>query len=457
MARSRRHIFLASTAALSLLGPVALWAQDGGLQGTLRLGEELRYDDNPDFDESGSQEELSARTNLSFNLNSTTTSQSLTLTLSGAIDVPLNSRDDRVSSNDDVDFVDPFARLSYSRSNRTTALTLSGFYRLADVNDTLPDDFDPEDVIFDPGEREDFGVNFGLEFGRQAPFGGVVDFSQRERQFRDTNDPGLFDTSEYDISTRLNFELTPRFTASLIGERDVYDAEDNVSTYEVTNTYGVGGSLIVNRTLRLTADLLRDEIDTERNTGDTETDGLGLVLGSTQDLPNGSFSLDFSTRERFTGRRTELSFSRDMATLTGSFSYGVGITQSEDTDLAPLFNLTYVQDRTDGALSIGLDQGVRIDNEDEDVIDSRLSVNYSKQVNSLSSWSAGLRFANTIVQNDDSDSRRLDLNARYSHDVGQDWSLVGGFTHSRGWEENGDDRVRNIVFLSLEKDFSFRP
>ena len=457
MALSRRLIFLASTATVSLLGPVALLAQDGGLQGTFRLGQELRYDDNPDFDAGGSQEEISARTNLSFNLDSTTSSQSLSLALGGAIDVPLNDRDDTISSNDDVDFVDPFARLSYSRQNRNAALRLSGFYRLADVNDTLPDDFDPEDVIFDPGEREDYGVSLGFDFGRQAPFGGSLEFSQRERNFRDTNDPGLFDTSEYEIAGRLNFQITPRFTASLIGSRDVYDADDSVSTYEVTTAYGVGGSLIVNRTLEVNGEILQDNIDTERTTGDTETDGIGVILGSRQELQNGGFSLDFSSRVRFTGRRSELSFSRDMATPTGSFSYGIGITQSENTDLAPLFKLTYVQDRTDGALSIDLQQGVRVDDEDRDVIDSRLSVNYSHQVNSLSSWSAGVRFANTIVQSDDSDSRRLDLNARYSHDVGQDWSLVGGFTHSRGWDENTSDRVRNIVFLSLEKDFSFRP
>ena len=453
-------------------------AQEGGLTTEFGFTQSLRYDDNPDFVADPDEGSFISRTDLSFNLASRTRSQSLRFGLSGSL------RNDFNDDEEDFEFERPTARLNYSIRNASTRLRANASYRRDEVErsffrliddpgfddngdgepdpdpDPLPDDdlVDDRELIVDQGTRETLNYGVRFETGLNAPFGTSLRLRQREVDYTDTEDPDLFDSSRTRVDARLRFRIDPTIRARLTARWIYFEADDERETERETVAIGVGTTIDVTPRLRFTADLSADRIETERTTGDETDDGASASVGLVRDMPNGTISTRFSSDLTRNGQRNSLRFGRSLSLPNGSLSFNLGVTRTEDGDTNPLADLELTRDVRGGALNVSLSQNANVNDDDEDVINTRLSVGFNRQINAVSSWNASLALADTNVLQDDGDDRtRANFQVSYRREIVADWNLATGYEYAVSNRENQDDRTSNVVFLNLERQFNFRP
>lgn len=438
-----------------LAGPVALMAQEagtGGVTATFEIGQRLEYVEEEGFTTATTDEGLRSVTTLSFGLSSETRSQRLAFGLSTGIAQNL-------TNGGSTEFESTRAALDYRISNRNTELTLGGFYVRDEVDD-LAFDTELEDDTIDTGvgQREVFNLTTGLTVGEDGPITGTLTHVYEKSVFSDTTDPTLNDSDRQSVDGRLSFQVAPNLETSLFGSWSDVDEQGVGATDRETSRLGVGAVYDVTPATTLTGEVA---YSTEETTGAVtdETDGLNYALSLAHTRPNGVISVGFSEEDTLNGKRRQLTAGRSYVLQRGEFSFSLGATKTDGFDAQPIasLNLDYEIDRN-SEISITLDQTAGITDDNNERINTRLDMSYTRELNSLSELSAGLELVEeNVLAAGGIDRRSITFDLSHAYQLGGDWDLVSGFTHSSVQEDGEPDRNRSTLFLGIQKSFAYRP
>ena len=457
MNRGRSYLISVSltAAGFTLIAP-ALAQEVGGLTASIGLRQGFEGSDN--FDLSDPEESgVRSVTRVDLGLSNVTRNSSLELTASG--DLEFGDTDDR-------GFNDPTVGLSYTIANKNTRLSFDGTYSESDVNalnSSFERDFSnifglfSEQLTVGEGTRERTTANLLLETGLDAPLGFTLQTRYNFTDYRDTNDPDLFQVETLSVTGMARFRVNGQLTFNVGATIDTSDALDAERTSRENSRLFANADYQLRPDLRATAELSFSNNETTDVFGTQTEDGFGLGFGLNKSLRNGSIGFDFDSRVTSDGRRDTLTLSRSLELKDGGLTLSAGVVQTDTSDLEPLFNVDYNKNFKRGQLTLGLSQSASTDNDDNTVINSSLRARYNEQINQRSSWglSAVLADSNSIELNDD--TRRLDLGINYRHEVARDWDLVADYTYSTAEQSGEPDRSSNTVSLSLQKTFQFRP
>jgi hypothetical protein len=436
-------------ALIGIVSATGLGAQDaGGLSATISVGQEFRYSDNLNFGvvpDSGFQ----SLTSLGLNVSSITAQSSFEFGLSGVLE---NGSDAQSG------IADPRLTFAYNTGTRNTALSLRGSYREADVNDLFDDpNFIDTGLILGTGTRANTFLRGSWETGLSARFGVGANFTYQDRNFTNTVDPDLFDTTQLVLGLTARFEVSPSITLVLGYEDTDYEAEDIIMTRRDRQSLSLNGTFAVRRDLTMRAGISHDDNVTTTTLGQTTFDGIGYSLGATRELINGTVSADIDSTIDSAGRQTTLLVGRMMELRTGSLSYSFGLLKTEGDSAQPLANINYVHELPRGQFNVGFSQSGSVDSLDRNIVNTRLSAGFSQAINASSNWNAGVSLIDTNVLGVDEDTSRFDFDLSYNREVTRDWDMVVGYTHSRSTSDIAADRDSNTIFLRLQRDFEFRP
>lgn len=437
------------------LGTGMLWAAEG-FDGQLTIGQRFQYE-NDSGTTAVSDEGTSSRTSLGFNISTETRTQRLSFGLSGDIRARLSG----TSTDDDFELIAPLATLSYGIETRGTALDLRGSYQRTDIGDStfLSDPNDPNsDIITGTGDRARLTLNTSIEVGRDAPLGATFSYFRGETRYSGTVDSGLVNTESNNLGLDLRFDINEALQLTLGLDSDRTDAAGPGSSNRDTDRARLGMRYDVRPDLQVTAGLSYSEIETDDNAGTvTSRDGLGYDLGFTRDVLNGTYGLSFSEEETVNGQRRQLFLNRDLAYTRGELSLRAGLTKTDGLSTEPLISATatYELDALSG-LNLSLSQASNVNDDNEESINTRLSLGYNRTLSELSTISADFslvdRNAQTSAGGDTTSTR---INLQYNYELGDGLSLTSGYRYTKTEQTGQADEKNTVLFLGLEKTFAF--
>lgn len=448
----------AVAATVITLAPTFAAAQTGGGEGNpggfqidIGLTTGLTYDSNLSLDPGGDSATI-WDTGLTVALSSVTPSQRFDFVVGGVLRY--------IDTEGDSEFglEDPRARFGYLRESLNSRLEFAASY--SDVDRDFLDPFtDVTDESGDSGTVATTDVELRYETGLQEPFGFSVDLTHNKIDYSDTTDPDLEDSQTDRAIVEARMRLSSVSTVTVSADREWYEADDAEQTDRDSVTYLATLRHEMGPTLTLDASLGHTRIETEEfGITDVDSGAVGSI-GLTRALGNGTANVLLATRIETTGRRTELTFGREMELPRGSLEAMIGASRGNDGDIDAIGSLTYVQRTRSGELTASVSRSAYADDDDDSVLDTRAAVTYRHEINAVSrldlgvEWSLVDRSAGGIP--DETDFTRV--SAAYTRELTVDWDLTGGISHRTRSDTDEGDADSTSVFVTLSRNFSFRP
>lgn len=381
---------------------------DGGLRLVFGIEERLEYGHNLALAVPAEGSTSSAATTLSFGLYASTPLDRLEFTASAALLVE-NAPD---TDGTVTDIARPRLGFSYTREVPNALFGIGLSYARDDV-DRLSDDLADADAT---GTETDYGVTLRFETGRTTPASFFARADYDVTEYEDTTDPDLIDTTttSLEVGTRLRFSDVLTGSASL--------------------------------------EFSREDEDGAPDTTDTLTAAFGLDRA----LANGSASLDLTHSAEDGGEdRTTLTLGRTLELPNGSLAARIGLSHSDlgGTDLVG--GLDWTQRLPNGGVTVSLERSGSYDSDnDETTVDTALSVEWTQEINPLSSLAVDASWALS-----DAASERIEeseLGVTYRTALTRDWQLESGLRYN--WRDDADGHAESpLVFVSLGRSFTLRP
>ena len=380
----------------------------------------------------------------------------------------------------DRDFL-PEVELVYLRDTGPLLLSLSGSYAVDDITGSVPGPnffFDERDVISDDGTSETTQAAINFELGRFNPIGLEFSGVFRGRDFSDTEDPDLTDTSNTVLDAALRFDLSKRLTFRLTAEQlDVVD--DGLLDADERET-GVGGRITWLASPRTTIDLALSQNRRETTLNETadvistvtglfvESIPTGLRETSTQEglvgdlsirtrLPNGTIGLDAGRELSANGDIDRVSLSRRMTLANGAtLTLAAGASSFEDSDTVPTFDLRYARVLKRGQIEAALQRDIAVDTDEQNVVRTRATLDHILPVSPGANLTTSIGLASIdIIDGFEEDQFSGDLGVSYTRELGDEWNMNLGYQGSFVRDEDSDSD--NILFVNLQRTFTLRP
>lgn len=436
----------------------------GGPQMTLGLAQRIEAGENLTLDVPEQGSGVIASTILSFGLSSETPIQSLSLDATTALrwsDLP-----DR---GNEFDIGDSIFDFGYNRDGANAGLDLNADFSSYDIGFSrslrtfidddgvlrIPSDF--PDLTGD-GTRREYNLAFQMDFGRRDLIGYYFRVDARELRYTDQTSPTLTDNSTLSAGAGASFILSPITTATVDISVERFEEDDPDQRHRTTKDITLGLSHELSSRTRFNFAFGYTDIDDRRDIeGDTLTTGPIGSFGIEHDVSNGSATLDLGTELATAGRLNTLRIGRSMSVLDGDFSASLGIAHTNDGKTEPIGSLSYAQVFGENELRITFDRSVVITDDDVFRDEYILDVVY---ILGLGPYSR-LGLSATHILTDDTivDPRvaRTDLNAVYSYELESEWILNAGLNY-RVRDEDGVGRATSpLAFLSIGREFAWRP
>lgn len=435
----------ARAAALSICAGLSLTQtaqaqDDGGLSATLTFLRGLSYSDVD-----GTFADMS----INFGLTSQTRTQDFALSLGTSVETDL-------SGDGGTDIVDPSVSLSYAIQSRQTRLSADLSYAQAEADDFVElASGAPGVLVLDEGSRENRGANVGLEFGREARFGGDLTLGFDETQYTNTLSTDLIDSQTRRAGLGLRFEIDPRITATLAYDLSELDRETGRDLTNESLTFGV--DLAVTPTLDAQLSIGFDRITIEEAGTTSDVDGVTYDLALTQDRPGGELSFSLGSEISESGRRTTAMVGATLETRRGSLSGGIGVAESDNSKARPILELAYSEELPRGGYSISWNQSFSNTTDGDETLNSRLRLGWQQDLTRNARFSSDLTYQVSDVLGASDDTSRLSLGAGYSHDLTERWALTTRVSHSLVKEDGAADSRENEIFIGLETLRAWRP
>lgn len=444
----------------------------GGLTFDLGFESRLTFDDNFQLQPNTAGSSAIFDNKLTFDLSSITANQEFRFDGSGVLryaDFP-----GRTVSG----FEDPNLRLRYRIENSNSRLTINGRYRSVDREFLDPfflaDDIatalalgvDPNTLPLD-SDGGTLTTNFAsllYETGLNAPLGFRIGASHAERDYSNLTvaNPRLFDTQTDRVDATVTAKLSPVTVMSFNAGLEQYEARDTEQTERKTVDYSIGITQDINPVMVLDARIGLTKVDTDKVPANLSSSRSGTngLLKLTKTVPRGTVfgALDSSVNQN--GTQTSLRFGRDLQLPSGNLSASLGLVRTPSGSTNYIAAIAYDHALKSSDITVSLNRDVSTNNVDEDILDTRLTVDYNMQINAVSSLQLTLNYG----RSESADSlggvptqTRTTLRAAYTRELTPDWDMSGGVTLRRKTDSQSGDANSNAVFLSLNRDFSFRP
>lgn len=415
---------LAQTAAAQ----TAAAAQAGGPGPRLTFGLSQTFDfnDNLDLDVPSAGNTAQALTGLSFGLTSDTGIAALDFFAGTALRV-IDGPD--TGETVELDLDGTRVGLAYDRAVSNAALTVRGSYTMDQIDTTLTlADFGPGAEV-----PEDFGNLTGTGMRRFFSLGATLGL-------------GLDDPVSYEAFA----------TVSVLDYSDT-----SASDLTGNNRARVGAALVARLNEVTTGRLALAYGEFTSNDPDVEnSDNIGLDLGLTRQLTNGTVGLSVFTDEYSDSAdsRTGFSLSRDMTLPAGTLGARLGATQVENADPELTGGLAWNQQLPNGALNLAANSGVQNDSDNQAQYVTGVRFGYAHTLDPLSQIGFDLSYAQTEnVRPPVDSSSAASISAIYSRNVTPDWALDFGYTYRQSNEDTTDTARSNSVFVGLRRSWTLRP
>ncbi|MCX8510109.1 MAG: hypothetical protein ORN49_14740 [Rhodobacteraceae bacterium] len=461
---SSRKTKIAILAATTAFWPTFASSQQGGagasggMQMDIGVNTSVRSDSNFALDPVSTGTSYVSDTKLSFGLTSVTSGLDFSLLGTSTLryaDIP--GRTIR-------GLEDPTLRLRLVADSANSRLTLTGRYRNVDREFLDPFQVEKEQqqtgtLLANGGTLEEENAALKYELGLTAPVGAVLDLAHDARNYTNVTTAQLFDNRTDSAKATALFRVSPVTTVSLSAGMTRYSANDIPQTDRETTDYALGLTQEINPTLTLDTSLGFTEVKTTDLTGITSNSGLVGAMSLVKTLQNGTVFGDLATTRNQNGRRVTLTFGRDIQMPTATLSAKLGYTDGDSGRGAVVGSLAYSQQLSTDKVDISISRNASTNGLDQDIVDSRISAAYTHVINNLSQlglsfdWGqtkdTGATGAPTIESSN--------LTATYSRDLTADWTMTGGLTLRR-YSETGFGKANSTaLFLSLGRNFSYRP
>lgn len=448
------------------LGSVAVWATVAVAQQAETTGPDVYLDlstgleatDNYEYLETPSGDSYLWATDAVVGYSSETRSQIFDARLGGRLELGSFAED----TDENGGVKNPFLSLDYVREASGSKFEAAFLARERDNGIDVIDAANSTDLIVDQGTRRDLRFSAGLELGQGAPVSFAGDVSFDGRRFYDSEDPDLTDQDVWNASAEVGFALTR--TAQLLVTASYYDRDsiDNLKSDEVNTRLGVGlraqidPSLTFRGTIGHSINHRTDTVNGKRETTTEERPTINLEL--IKDRRRGTNTFSFGSELDNSGLRTTVSAGRATDLANGSIDFSLGATHSEDGQVNPVGSLNWRRENSASVFSLAFNNGVYTNDDDEEVLFGRFSMDVVKQVNAVSGFRVNLAASTSRNIDDDSiDARQASAGLSYFHDIDSDWSFVTGYTHEFSVDENDQTVTANKVYATIDRRFSLRP
>ena len=416
-------------------------SQPAGLEAVFSYTERLLWDDGDSF----------ARSDLGFSLTADTRRQSFAFSLDGGLEKDL-------SDGLKTTLEDPQARLRYQIESRNTLLSFDARYLRSDVDSlAFDEDLGTGTLVLEEGQRENTSANLRLEFGREAPVGATAAFGYSVTDYYNTTSATLLDATTHraDLAVRMDVDrrISTRFSYALVD----LNREGGVDSRR--ETYSIGATLEVTKSLIADIDVGHTELVRSGTVARDASDGVYYRLALKQERPNGTLSGSIVSNIDENGRRTTARVDRRMELPNGSLGFGFGLSESDTTGKTrPLYNLSYARDLPRGEFTVALDQAFSTTSTGGETLNSRLQLGFSQALTSLSTINGSLTYRDSdVLGAGGADSSQINLDLSYAQALTDDWSLVGGYTHSRRMRDVGSDDIDDQIYIGLRTTLAWRP
>lgn len=435
-------------------------ANPGGLQLDLGVSTGLILDDNFKLATSGTTGlSTISDTKLSFGLSNITAVDQLVLSGSGVIrfaDIP-----GRTISG----FESPDAKLTYMRDGKNSRLSLDARYRKADREFLDPFKVEQEEQNTNAqigGGGTQTWQNYGLGYtvGLQSPVSFSVTARHSEITYANTTSTSLYDNKTDSLRTSTGFQVSPVTQLTLNTGWSHYVAKDIVGTDRISQDLSLGLQQDINPVLALNASLGWSQIDTDYSfpvpSNKTREGAIGSVT-LTQALANGTIWGSATSSLSVNGTRQSLSFGRDWTLPLGTLSASAGATRGANGGGDFIGSLAYSRQLQTSDFSVSLSRSASTNSASEDVLSTRVSANYGYQIDNLSRVDLTANYGVTDNTTTGVKIERATLRGAYTRQLTADWNLVGGVQFRTYDETAVGDAQSNQAFVTLDRNFTFRP
>lgn len=440
------------------VGLVAQAQDQGGLVATIDIFQGVEITDNEDFVADPDGTSAIAQTRLGFGLTSETRSERFSFQASGEFDFGFFAQQDGF----DAEVNDPSVSLFYERRSARAAVTAQGSVSQSDVSSLTGDLSDPSSLVLDTGTRLRFSTALSAQSGIDGPLTLGATLSYSGLDYSGTTNPTLVDETRRGIALSFGAQVSPvaELTGNLSFER--FDADNAVDTQRDTTRASLGVIYAINPSLTADARIGTTRVETTETVGlarlSVIEDGPTFGFGLTRQLRDGQIEVDLDRSISSTGARDTLSLGRDIDLRNGQFAVSIGLSDSDGVDPSILLGLRYGNELPGGILSFSLSQVAFTDDDSNQLVTTRATMGFARELNAVSDLSAGVSFSqNDYLTGTESDVERVTVSLTYSRALTDDWDLRAGVEHARRTTV-GEPLVReNKVFFGIDRSFAFRP
>lgn len=378
---------------------------------------------------------------------------------------------DLPESGSEASFDDQTLRFDYRRFGAASELALRGRYNRAELAFfdplSLMDeiyDVDTGDLLNNPdGARETMSLGISYDTDPDAPLSFSFSADTYRRNFTGISDSEYYDTENHSVSGSVGMLVAPTtrvFVNGAVRQRKTDDV-DNMERLDQSASLGLRHEMA--RGLTFNGSLGYQKVETDRTDifgqRGTEThDGLTGVFGATQDLTNGTLGAQLVHSVTATGARNEVQVSRALELPEGDLALMAGVSKGDAGKASFIGNVSYNHELTDGSIFLGLSRSVQTNDDDEDTTQTRAQASWTRNLTAVSYARLSVDYTSIEAVGDGSEDRqRGRLRASYNHELTADWEVSGGYEYAFSHREDRPDADENLVFLTIGRDFQFRP
>ncbi len=451
--------------ASGLLGcavlPALAQQSESGMRAVFGISQELEAGDNLalEFPEEGST--VLSTTTLSFDFLTETRTQQLSFGIDGKI------RAGRIPSGSDLQtgFVEPSARLAYSREAANAKISASANYRETDISFLLPlsEFIDENGIIILPedfedlrgsGTRQTYGANIGFETGLNAPLGFNFNAGVSGISYSGPGTTGLTDIRRSNLSIGARLRFSDVTTGEITFAQKTYEADDALNTERDTESWEFALTRDVSEAATLTAAIGYTDIE-ERENGSVvlREDGLNGRLSYSLDLPNGSIGASYAATRDQNGLRDTVRVNRALDLPTGSLAFNIGTTRKDGGNANLIGGINWQNTLPTGSIRLGLQRNVTVNADDEERIATTLDLGYIYEINALSSIRFNAAYGMT-EQSSGADTRRTDITLGYAYALTKDWNLNTGVAYRVRDEDVLGKSDSASIYVTIGRSFT---
>ncbi len=364
------------------------------------------------------------------------------------------------------------ARVSYDREGVNSALSLGADYNLTALDALNPFDstaffeddlLDENDLTQDQGDRQQVAARFSFETGINDPVGLSLDGRYRDQTYRDTIDPGLFDTETFSLTGTTRLTISPVTEARLVLRYEDYTAENPSQTHRQTSSVNLGLTQALSSIDNLNVSLGIKNIETAETilgvrSSDAERGVVGS-LGFTRELLGGTIGTTLDLNQSINGRTATWLVNRELLLPRGEIDVSIGVTRDVNGSIHPVGEVDFLHEMLRSTLSASLSRQVATSTRANELLTTRASLGYKYEINSLSDLDFAVNYA-AIDQAGGpavNSTNRTDLSAAYSRALTRDWQFTSGYEYRMREETGAGTATSNRVFITLQREFTLRP